>query len=130
MSFAADVQVFIEKAEQRQQGVFRGFAEAAKESIVEGSPVTGAPGQPVAEGQPDPVGKLKGSWELEYPTPTTAEIATDVDYAPKIEDGIGEHGPLRLRSKVGGFHSVALTVAGAERLLEQVVREVIQETGG
>lgn len=127
MSFASEVAQWVEKVRQQEQAIFTRFAEACKDSIVEGSPVTGAPGQPVAEGQPDPVGKLKGSWTLSYPAPTVAEISTPVDYAPEIEEGVGAHGPLTLRSKSGGFHSVALTVAGADRLLEQVVREVVRD---
>jgi hypothetical protein len=106
MSFAADIQAFIMKAERVTQDVFVNVVAATHTSITDGSAVTGAPGQPVD------TGALKASWQLEYDTPTSALISTNIAYAEGIENGIGPHGPLTLRSAVGGFHSVALTRAG------------------
>ena len=102
--------------------VFTRWVEACHRSIVDGSPVTGAPGQPVLSGA------LRRSWQIHYLTPLVAEIRTRLwHYAPQIEDGIRVtvHGqqPMAQRSAVGGFHSVKLTIAGAHRLLEQVLRE-------
>jgi hypothetical protein len=90
----------------------------AHRSIQSGSELTGAPGQPVA------TGNLRNSWQFEFPTPDSARISTNVEYAQPIEDGIGRFGPLTLRSAVGGFHSVAMTVANFDRIIEDVRRRV------
>jgi hypothetical protein len=117
MSFASDVAQWTAKVKARDQAVFAGFADACKTSIVDGSPVTGAPGQPEASGD------LKDSWTLEYPSPTLAVISTPLIYAPLIEDGMGPHGPLKGPvGGQGGYHSLKLTIAGAQRLLEQVLQ--------
>jgi len=90
------------------------FVLMSHASIVEGSAVTGAPGQPVD------TGALRSSWQTEWEGPGEAVIATDLPYATSIEDGVSyAHGgsPMTLRSPTGGFHSVKLTVAGAQALL-------------
>lgn len=101
---------------------------AAKESIVEGSPITGSPGQPVGQYGPgynegSVGGTLKDSWTEEFLSPTKARIVTNVVYAEGIEDGVGPHGPIQIRSTVGGTGSVAKTVAGWPRLVEHVVAQ-------
>jgi hypothetical protein len=100
------------------RAIFLGVATEAQRSIVEGSELTGAPGQPVD------VGYLKGSWSPPVIDGSTATIGTNAEYAEAIEDGIGKYGPLTLRSQVGGFHSVALTIAGMDRIVEHVTNEV------
>ena len=94
--------------------VFEDVGMEAQRSIVEGSELTGAPGQPVD------TGFLKGSFQRFYDSPTKQTIATNVVYAPAIEDGVGQHGALTLRSKVGGFHSISLTYVGLQRILDAV----------
>lgn len=90
-------------------------AAAMHDSIVNGSSVTGAPGQPVD------TGNLKASWQLESVSPESARITTNVAYARVIEDGVGRHGPLTLRSTVGGFHSVEKTVDGVPALIQRAI---------
>ncbi|HXG70336.1 MAG TPA: hypothetical protein VNJ04_06940 [Gemmatimonadaceae bacterium] len=98
-----------------------GVVEKAHESIQTGSPITGAPGQPVD------TGALRASWQVEYPAANEALISTNLEYAQPIEDGIGKHGPLQLRSAVGGWHSLKMTVAGFQRIVNHVTREVAGE---
>lgn len=117
MTFSSDLRAFALKVERKNKGVFLGAATGVQESVVDGSPVTGAPGQPVD------TGSLKGSWQLTFPGQWEAELATRVEYAPAVEEGIGPHGPMTLRSEVGGFHSVKATRANFDRLVEQVNRE-------
>lgn len=117
MGFGDDVVRWTEKVEAKSREVFVNTVLAAHESIVQGSPVTGAPGQPVD------TGLLKGSWQVDIEG-EVGTISTNVAYAPVIEDGIGPHGPLTLRSQVGGFHSVALTHAGFQRIVDDQVRKV------
>lgn len=115
MSYADDVRRFEVKVAAALNGTFVDFVAALKGSIVEGSPITAAPGQPVD------TGALRNSWqESVAPDLSEATIGTNLVYAPAIEDGVGQFGPLTLRSKVGGFHSVKLTVANADRLLADV----------
>lgn len=111
--------------------VFTGVAQEAQRSIVEGSELTGSPGQPVD------TQKLQGSWQLVYDSPNVAVIGTNVEYAESIEDGQqapytkknGTHvtpGPITFRSAVGGAHSVKLTVAGMDRIVDAVKSRVMK----
>jgi hypothetical protein len=69
-------------------------------------------------------GNLKASWQLTFESPDAALISSNVEYAEIIEDNIRG---ATLRSKVGGFHSVKLTIAGWQRLVEDETRKL---TGG
>jgi len=120
------------KVETRVPAVMLSTAAKMHHSIKEGSPVTGAPGQPVD------TAFLKDSWILS-PHATYAEIHTNVSYARVIEDDnpdafddSGEDRPPRaegqttksIKSTVGGHHSVKLTIAGASLLQAEAVREL------
>lgn len=119
MTYESDVKRFSVKVESRVPEVLVGVAQGCHESIVNGSPLTGAPGQPVD------TGALKNSWQLVFePDMSGATIGTNVVYAPAIEAGVGKYGPLTLRSATGGFHSVELTVANADRILQDVLAQV------
>lgn len=118
MTFSADIDRFLAKLEQQRRDLFVGVATETLRSIQEGSPLTGAPGQPVDTGH------LRASWQLLFEGPTVALIQTNVVYAPGIEDAVGPHGPIQLRSQVGGFHSVKMTRAGFQRIVAAVAQEV------
>jgi hypothetical protein len=115
---------------QRADAFMVGVTGAAFESIVEGSPVTGAPGQPVGQYGPgyhpgSVGGTLKGSWSQRFLSATEAEVSTNLIYAPAIEDQVSGTGKtLNLRSSVGGFHSVKLTIAGIQALANQVAERL------
>lgn len=116
MSFADDLRRFQVKLVTRNREVLLGVTDGVHESIVNGSALTGAAGQPVDTGY------LKNSWQKEIaPDWQSSEIGTNVAYARPIEDGVGPHGPLTLRSAVGGFHSVKTTVANADAIVRDVV---------
>lgn len=104
----------------RNRAVFVGVATEVQRSVVFGSEITGAPGQPVD------TGALRASWIPEFISPTEWQTTTKLEYAEGIENGVGAHGPLTLRSAVGGFHSVALTRAGFGRIVEHVARDVAE----
>jgi hypothetical protein len=130
--FERTVQAFAAKVAARERAVHNGVCDLAFSSIVEGSPVTGAPGQPVD------TGFLKGSWQNLIDGPLTRRIVTNVAYAPVIEYGVrqaydysGDPRPLgygggrpSIKSTVGGQHSVALTRAGWQRIVDVVTTEV------
>lgn len=85
-----------------------------RRSVVEGSTLTGAPGQPVD------IGTLRGSWTDNKVAPLVWELTSGLVYTKSIEDGVSyAHGgtPLTLRSTVGGFHSVKLTRAGWDKIV-------------
>jgi hypothetical protein len=113
MTFSADLLDFARKLKLRNQRVFLTSVTEVDRSIRVGSPLTGAPGQPVD------TGALRNSWETTFPTKSTAEVSTAQNYAPYIEDGAG----MQLRSKVGGFHSVKLTRAGWQRIVDAMVQQ-------
>jgi hypothetical protein len=120
VTFSDDLDRFLADLERRRRDLFVGVATETLRSIQEGSPITGAPGQPVD------TGNLKASWQLLFESETTALIQTNVIYAPGIEDGISLETGQRLvqRSPVGGFGSVRLTRAGFQRIVAAVAREV------
>lgn len=76
-----------------------------------GGPVTGAPGQPVQEGA------LRESFHASFPSDGVSTITSDSPYARPIERGIGKHGPLTLRSPVGGFGSIETVRANFDRIV-------------
>lgn len=118
--FADDVARFAQKVEARSQAVFVGTVAEAKTSIVEGSPITGAPGQPVD------TGNLRSSWQAVFESRSSALISTNVAYARSNEDGVARPGggPYRLLSRIGGRHSVKLTIVGLPRLVAYVTRQL------
>ncbi len=123
MSFDGDIARFRDKVRERGQDLHNRVCDLAFSSIVEGSELTGAPGQPVQ------TGALKGSWQNVIDGPLERRIVTNLVYAPQIEDGSRDGRELTLRSPVGGFHSVALTRAGWERIVERATAEITGEAG-
>lgn len=116
-SFSDQVRDFTRQYEERMQDFHLVRAIETQRSVQEGSEITGAPGQPVDENN------LRPSWILEHLAALRSQTSTGVEYARPIEDGVGPHGPLTLRSQVGGFHSVALTIAGNQKIVDHAMRE-------
>lgn len=101
----------------RERAVFTGVVLETQRSIVDGSELTGAPGQPVK------TGALKASWQSHLEGATTAIISTNIQYAPYIEDGGNSRGPFTFRHG-GGAHSVALTATNFDRIVKDVTARV------
>lgn len=134
MTFADDLRRFTVKVQSTVPAVVVNLAHAIKDSIAEGSAVTGSPGQPVD------TGFLRASWQVEVsPGARSAIVGTNVAYAPVIEYGMREaydrsgvarpkapEGASRraIKSTVGGHGSVRATVAAADRLQAVVVAEL------
>lgn len=117
--FVNAIELFAGSLEPKAQRVAKHSVDLAYRSIRIGSAITGAPGQPVKSGD------LLRSWKIVWIDKWTAEISSDLIYAHLIEAGIGRYGPLTLRSKVGGFHSVKMTAAGWERIVELATMDEI-----
>lgn len=118
MSFRDGVAGFSAKVETKSKRVFAGVCAEVQRSVVNGSEITGAPGQPVASG------RLKASWIGEFVDEHRFELTTDVPYAEIIETNARG---AELRSSVGGFHSLSLTQAGFGAIVAHVVQ---REAGG
>lgn len=136
MNFDDALVRFSHKVRARSQAAFINTGALTLASIQSGSPLTGAPGQPVDSGF------LLNSWQMFFPSATEIFIATNCAYAPVIEYNLrsaydpagrtgrfgvagGQIGPAlpggstrRHKSTVGGNHSVALTRAGFQRLVD------------
>lgn len=118
-AFRSGLRDFGVKVQAETLEIFAEFVTLTHESVVAGSALTGSPGQPVD------TGNLRRSWQINWQGPAQADISTNLPYAPSIEDGVSyAHGgtPMTLRSPTGGFHSVAVTMAGADRLLDEAKR--------
>jgi len=111
-SFKNQLKGFGITTETKVRNAFVFATQEVRESVVNGSEVTGAPGQPVD------TSNLKTSWQGDFLSRTEWELSTNVAYAIYIEDGGNDLGPFQLRSQVGGFHSVKLTRANWDRIVE------------
>ncbi len=106
MSYDGGIIAHAIKVRKRHKVLFQTFTIEVARSIRFGSDLTGAPGQPVD------TGTLRDSWIERYLSEWMWRISTSIDYAAYIEDDVGGH-----NYRVGGPHSVKLTVLGAERIL-------------
>jgi len=128
--FDSQLAKFAAKVDRRVKDTFVRSTEEVQLSVVEGSSVTGAPGQPVD------TGNLKTSWIGKHEGGMVWRLATNVGYAPAIEEGTRTAfdpqgvtperppGHKWQKSEVGGHHSVKLTRAGWQRIVEHAAREV------
>lgn len=118
MSFSSELAKVTARIQQLQQEHFANVASAALQSIRVGSPLTGSPGQPVDEGT------LIDSWQLTFPEPGKAMISTSVGWAPPNEDGINNGRPYIQRSPKGGRHSVKLTAANIQNIVNDEAQKL------
>lgn len=111
-SFLSQLKAFNITTKKAVNDAFLFATTEVRRSVTVGSEVTGAPGQPVQ------TGNLRSSWVGDFEGPTSWLLSTNVTYAVYIEDGGNAYGPFTLRSQVGGFHSVKLTVAAWPSIIE------------
>lgn len=123
MAFRDDFQRATTKVLTDSRIVFVSSATEFFNSIVFGSALTGSPGQPVADVDG---GNLRASWQLTFPTPTSALVSTNSVYAPPNEDGIARPsgGPYLLRASIGGRFSVALSTWGLSKIVLEEARRL------
>jgi len=112
-------------------------SEKVRDSVVWGSDLTGAPGQPVD------TGFLRNTWVagFKFVQKLHARLSTNASYARIIEeDNPGAYDPSGMdrppdkkttrpqggRSEVGGAHSVKMTVAGWKNIVRAAKREVLR----
>jgi hypothetical protein len=127
MGFAATVAQFAEETMDRERRVFEEVVFLAYDSIVNGSALTGAPGQPESTRQDPPEGHLKQSWDIRY-AGNAAHIFTRHSGAPTIELGTRLGKTLILHVGNGGFHSLELTRLAFLRMVEQALATIGEPT--
>lgn len=116
MSFASDMDRFIAKTEKNLDLIRDGVDTEVFTSIVEGSPITGAPGQPFDPDSSDEnAGKLRDSWTMEKQAAETV-VSTHVDYALDVEENtkgahFRNHGPHSVKMTVAGFNDIVGYIA-------------------
>lgn len=126
-AFADQVRQFTAKAEQLSNDVYANVVSATFNSIVNGSPITGSPGQPVGQYGPgyhpgEVGGALKASWQVSGIETGDALISTYSPYAVQNEYGISAtDGPYVQHTTIGGRHSVAQTIGGFGRIVADEV---------
>jgi hypothetical protein len=117
---------FARTLDRSEKEIFDGIVDLAYESVVNGSLITGSPGQPSDLRDADPAtGK---DWVKEYDGDFSAVIGNADKSALSVEDGFShKHGkPLtKLHSDVGGFQSVALTVNGYDKIAMEVAQKYV-----
>lgn len=125
MGFLSEIRAHNQKTLDLTQEVFVGVVAETKNSIVFGSPLTGAPGQVVADVGG---GTLRDSWKTEFEDANNALISTKVPWAEQNEDGIARPGggPYVQRSAVGGRWSVALTQTNIQRIVDDVAAKLTE----
>lgn len=114
MTFTGDIRRFTLKLNARERDIFTGVVDLTHDSIQNGSAITAAPGQPVD------TGNLRDSWQKRYESSSVALVATKVEYAPYVEENV-----RGVTFKNHGPHSVKLTVASFDRIVEHVTRKVV-----
>jgi hypothetical protein len=132
MPFADDINRFTVKVATRSKAVFLNTVSAAQDSIVNGSALTGSPGQPVGQYGPgyhagEVGGELKSSWQTIFEGEWSATIGSNAtSHNLQNEDGIARPGggPYNQRSTVGGRFSVRKTRAGMQRIVDAETAKV------
>lgn len=119
MSWDSDLAQFSALLGGRARATFEEVVTEVQRSVVEGSPLTGAKGQPVGAS-----GDLKGSWSLQRLSPWVAEVSTNDPGARTIEKGKRLGRRLRFRGGRGGAHSVRQTRVAFRRLVRAIVLRV------
>lgn len=114
MAFAQDMARIRGKIAKRDRAMFVNCSTELQRSVVEGSEVTGSPGQPVD------TGLLKGSYIPEFTGRWTWRTSSNVEYAPHVE-----HNVRGATFNNGGPHNRALTVAGWKRIVAFVHARVV-----
>lgn len=118
MSAREDMQRIVMRIDAKNRAVFVGSAAIVQSELTVGGPITGAPGQPVRSGA------LRASYIPEFVDDHTWQSTSGLPYAEGIENGVGPHGPIQIRSSVGGSHSIKLIRAGFPAIVAHVTREV------
>lgn len=112
-SFAQQMAAFNTRLRRKVNVLSEDVRDEVFRSVVHGSEITTAPGQPVD------TGTLRDSWQRTTVAPHVEEI-TSTDNPAKVASIEHNWRGATLRSSVGGFHSLAITRLGFNRIVEVV----------
>ncbi len=117
MQFSAQLKTFAIKTHSNAGAVVTIVTDTVYGELINGGQLSGAPGQPH---------DLRDKFEVKRET-LVSTIATSDKSARSVEDGISyKHGvPLtKLKSPIGGFHSLALILAARQAIVDNAARKV------
>jgi len=134
-AFEAQIHAFEAKVDDRLRRVVNECAIEIQRSVVEGSEITGAPGQPVDTGflRSTWIPRFLEAWRWLTSTNAAYARAQEEDlrsaYDPQGVDrpkGLERQGGTNRKgpSTVGGHHSVKMTRAGWQRIVDVAVQRV------
>lgn len=112
MGWDEDIQRFEQRLEADAARLHDGLADDTLAGIVEGSSVTGAPGQP------ERTGNLKRSWGIARLSRWVTLVFSDSPYARKVEQA------SQTTRTGGGPHSIKLTRASWNNLVQAVLGRI------
>lgn len=115
--FSAQLQTFAIKTHSNAEAVVTSVTDTVYSELINGGQLSGAPGQPH---------DLRDKFEVTRGSLTSTIVTSDKS-ARSVEDGVShKHGvPLtKLKSPLGGFHSLALILAARQAIIDNAVRKV------
>lgn len=119
MSFKQQLDRIVLKTKKKEKALFQAIDAHVGRSILVGSSVTGAPGQPVK------TGALLASWKRKSSIKARrSEYISRLYYAGIIEDNARG---ATLRSEVGGFHSVRFTRLGWQAIVKHELAKIVAQ---
>jgi hypothetical protein len=112
-SFDEQINGFVLKVETKSRAAFVGVTTEVQRSVVFGSELTSAPGQPVD------TGNLRDSWIGEFLDAWTWRLTTNVLYALYVEENVRgvvfkNHGPHSVQLTILHFPRIVAAVAARE----------------
>lgn len=111
----------LKKFENMEAGLLPSVGDLMHQSIVHGSPITGAPGQAEQDGD------LIASWTTTV-TETSASTTSRSEYAIPNEYGVRRGGrPYIQRSAKGGRYSVGITRKNFQKIIDHALRLLFKE---
>lgn len=116
--FAAQMKQEAVALDKWAHAVHERVADIAFDSIVNGSSLTGAPGQPIAAPMFEHAGALRDSWKKARTAPDVITLSTDMKFAPIVEDNL-----KGVRFRANGPHSVKLTVLAQDRIVALAMQQ-------
>jgi hypothetical protein len=119
MGFLDEIRAHNANVERKLALVQDGVDAEVFRSVVDGSEITGAPGQPIGF-----TGKMHDSWKKDDESPTETLIWTDDGGAPAVEGNWGN-----VHFKNHGPYSLAQTIAGFQHIVDIVGQKVADNVG-
>jgi hypothetical protein len=119
MIWRSKIPELMRKVQTDIRKIHTGVFDESRGSIINGSLLTGAPGQP---------DDLRGDqWKENHEADNRTSLGVADPSAASVESGISRFNgkPITLHSPIGGSHSIKLTRMGEDNIVRKVVRDVV-----